>query len=66
MKLIQEAKLIDSEEGDRIEYKNNFLEDTSLLDNTYDFITVLRAWHWFGSKKPHFGMVVLMDREGGV
>lgn len=51
IELIQEAKLIDSEEGDTIEYKNNFSEDTSLLENTYDFITVLRAWHWFDSEK---------------
>src|SRR5690625_2430880 len=53
-------------EGDRIEYKNNFSEDTSLLDNTYDFITVLRAWHWFDSEKTLTEIKRLLKDNGSL
>lgn len=43
--LIQEAKEIDKKEGCRIKYVNAYSEAT------YDFITALRAWHWFDSEK---------------
>lgn len=49
--LIEEAKKIDEKEGHPIEYKNTFSEATFLSDNTYDFVTVLRAWHWFDTGK---------------
>lgn len=49
--LIEEAKEIDKEKGSNIEYINAFSEATTLSDNTYDFVTVLRAWHWFDSGK---------------
>lgn len=45
--LIQEAKEIDENEGCMIEYVNAYSESTSLLQDTFDFATVMRAWHWF-------------------
>ncbi|MCL7749588.1 class I SAM-dependent methyltransferase [Halalkalibacter alkaliphilus] len=49
--LIQEAKEIDKNEGYMIKYVHAFSESTTLLEDTYDYITVLRAWHWFDSDK---------------
>jgi 2-polyprenyl-3-methyl-5-hydroxy-6-metoxy-1,4-benzoquinol methylase len=49
--LIQEAKEIDTKEGYMIKYVNAFSESTTLSEDTYDYITVLRAWHWFDSEK---------------
>lgn len=45
--LIKEAKLIDAKHGAKIEYINKYSEDTGLPNLSYDFVTVLRAWHWF-------------------
>jgi ubiquinone/menaquinone biosynthesis C-methylase UbiE len=45
--LIQEAEHIDEAEGIRIQYKNNYAELTGLEGDSFDYGTVLRAWHWF-------------------
>ncbi|MBC5638806.1 class I SAM-dependent methyltransferase [Ornithinibacillus sp. BX22] len=47
MKLIEEAKSIDIKLGAKIKYLNKYSEDTGLPNLSYDFVTVLRAWHWF-------------------
>ncbi|MFN7249903.1 MAG: class I SAM-dependent methyltransferase [Anaerobacillus sp.] len=49
--LIQEAKEMDKNEGYMINYINAFSESTTLLEDTYDYITVLRGWHWFESEQ---------------
>lgn len=51
IELIEEAKFIDKEQNIDIDYHNTFSENTSLPENAYDYITVLRAWHWFDSKE---------------
>lgn len=51
IELIEEAEFIDKEKDIEIEYRNTFSENTSLPENTYDYVTVLRAWHWFDSKE---------------
>ncbi|KRF67461.1 methyltransferase type 11 [Bacillus sp. Soil768D1] len=45
--LIEEAHNIDRQENSRIKYVNQYSEDTTLESDTFDFVTVLRAWHWF-------------------
>lgn len=49
--LIQEAKKIDEIEECMIKYVNAYSESTSLLEDTYDIVTVMRAWHWFEREK---------------
>lgn len=49
--LIQEAKELDKNAGNTIEYVNAFSESTTLQEDTYDYVTVLRAWHWFDREK---------------
>lgn len=51
LELIQKAKQIDRDNGYTIEYVNAFSESTPLEDKVYDFVTVLRAWHWFDTEK---------------
>ncbi|WP_100372125.1 class I SAM-dependent methyltransferase [Bacillus sp. FJAT-45037] len=51
VELIEEAKVIDKNRGCIIEYVNKFSESTTLENDTYDFVTALRAWHWFDREK---------------
>lgn len=68
--LIEEAIKIDQEEGATITYENAFSERTLLPDDTYDIVTVMRAWHWFDADKTlteikrilkDNGMLIVMD-----
>jgi len=49
--LIEEALKIDQSEGFHITYENTYSEDTFLPKQTFDYVMVLRAWHWFDSAK---------------
>lgn len=49
--LIEEAIKNDQKEGATITYENAFSERTPLPDDTYDIVTVMRAWHWFDADK---------------
>lgn len=49
--LIEEAIKIDQEASVTITYENAFSERTPLPDDTYDIVTVMRAWHWFDADK---------------
>lgn len=51
IELIEEAIEIDKDEGCEIQYINAFSESTALPENTFDVVTVLRAWHWFDADK---------------
>ncbi|MDS9471178.1 class I SAM-dependent methyltransferase [Sporosarcina pasteurii] len=66
IELIEEAKEIDNEEGYMIEYKNTYSEATSLPDNTYDLITVLRAWHWFDAEKTLSEIKRILKEDGSL
>jgi ubiquinone/menaquinone biosynthesis C-methylase UbiE len=45
--LIEKAKLLSEKEYLPIEYHLGNAENTSLESNSYNIVTVLRAWHWF-------------------
>ncbi|WP_216830330.1 class I SAM-dependent methyltransferase [Alkalihalobacterium elongatum] len=51
VELIKEAKVIDKSVGVEINYVNTYAESTTLESNMFDYITVLRAWHWFDRQK---------------
>mgnify|MGYP002508084083 CR=1 FL=1 len=64
IQLIEEAKIIDQAEDAHIEYYNQFSESTSLPENTYDIVTVLRAWHWFDSEKTLTEIKRILKEKG--
>lgn len=45
-KLIETGKKFVGEDP-RIIFTQKYAEDTGLKSNTYDLVTVMRAWHWF-------------------
>jgi ubiquinone/menaquinone biosynthesis C-methylase UbiE len=45
--LIEKARVISEKEYLPIEYHLGNAENTSLESNSYNIVTVLRAWHWF-------------------
>ncbi|KWW20485.1 methyltransferase type 11 [Peribacillus simplex] len=49
--LIAQAKELDKSEGQVIEYMNSCAESTTLNEGLFDYVTVLRAWHWFNREK---------------
>lgn len=68
--LIKEAKRIDECEKREVEYVNAFSEMTTLKEKSFDFVTVLRAWHWFDREQALYeirrilkdkGILIVMD-----
>lgn len=66
VELIEEAKAIDGIEGYSIEYVNSFSEDTSLKEDAYDYVTVLRAWHWFNADKTLSEIKRILKKDGSL
>ena len=62
--LIEEAKEIDKANDHSIQYVNEFSESTSLEANTYDIVTVLRAWHWFDTGKTLLEIKKILKGNG--
>ncbi len=51
IELIEEARVIDKRAGLDITYVHNYSDATTLESNAFDYVTVLRAWHWFDRQK---------------
>lgn len=49
--LIEKARLISEKEYLPIEYQIGNTENTCLESNSYNIVTVLRAWHWFNREE---------------
>ncbi|ADU32261.1 class I SAM-dependent methyltransferase [Evansella cellulosilytica] len=64
--LIEEAKVLDKNEGVTINYVNHFAESTSLESEKFDYITVLRAWHWFDRQKTMDEMKRILKDRGTI
>ena len=64
IELIEEAKEIDKANGHPIQYVNAFSESTSLKEDTYDIVTVLRAWHWFDTEKTLLEIRKILKESG--
>lgn len=62
--LIEEALKIDQAKEYHITYKNVFSEDTNLPKQTFDYVMVLRAWHWFNTNKTLQKVNRIIKEEG--
>ncbi|MEW5597144.1 class I SAM-dependent methyltransferase, partial [Peribacillus frigoritolerans] len=62
--LIEQAKVIDKSEGNIIEYINTFAESTTLDNGLFDYVTVLRAWHWFNREKTLDEIKRILAKKG--
>lgn len=62
--LIQKAEEIDISEEMTIKYVNTGAENASLDFNAYDYVTVLRAWHWFDRVKTLEVINQILKRNG--
>nr|WP_269845717.1 methyltransferase domain-containing protein [Salipaludibacillus keqinensis] len=47
-----------------IKYINSYSEDTLLETGQFDYVTVLRAWHWFDSEKTLSEVKRLLKNDG--
>ncbi|XHU82194.1 methyltransferase domain-containing protein [Peribacillus muralis] len=63
--LIEQAKIIDESEGNKIEYINKCAESTTLKSGLFDYVTVLRAWHWF-NREETLGEIKRVLAEKGI
>ncbi|WP_100400671.1 class I SAM-dependent methyltransferase [Bacillus sp. FJAT-44742] len=55
---------IDTKEGVSITYFNRTAENTALPGNRYDYVTVLRAWHWFDREKALQEVKRILKEDG--
>ncbi|MEE3953461.1 class I SAM-dependent methyltransferase [Peribacillus frigoritolerans] len=62
--LIEQAKVIDKSEGNLIEYINTYAESTTLDNGLFDYVTVLRAWHWFNREKTLDEIKRILEEKG--
>nr|WP_263323737.1 class I SAM-dependent methyltransferase [Neobacillus sp. Marseille-Q6967] len=49
--LLEQAKALNSLKNYTIPYVQSPAEATGLPDSKYDYVTVMRAWHWFGRQE---------------
>jgi ubiquinone/menaquinone biosynthesis C-methylase UbiE len=49
--LMEQAKDLNRRKNFTIPFLQGSAEDTGLPDSEYDFVTVMRAWHWFDREK---------------
>ncbi|WP_432359106.1 class I SAM-dependent methyltransferase [Sporosarcina sp. UB5] len=66
LELIEQAKEIDEKEGYMIEYVNAYSENTCLVEDAYDIVTVLRAWHWFDAEKTLAEIKRILKDDGSL
>lgn len=62
--LIKEGEALDRKENIKIQYFNEYAEATSLDQGGFDYVTVLRTWHWFKREKT-LRKVRRLLKEGG-
>ncbi|MBX9958385.1 methyltransferase domain-containing protein [Peribacillus simplex] len=63
--LIEEALNIDKRERMNIDYVNRYSENTTLESNNFDYVTVLRAWHWFDREATLKEVKRILRENGG-